>query len=114
MTLSTLLLGYVPVALLFIGANWYLSGKTLTRRSAVASAAEALVFTLFAALWFASLGAGGWVWIFGLLGVLIAGAERSQRIALLRSQSRDEVAGFVGGVVKYLAAGGLLAYLTAP
>lgn len=37
---------------------------------------EALLLTLFAAFWFASLGHGGWLLLFAVLGLLIEGAVR--------------------------------------
>jgi hypothetical protein len=50
-------------------------------------AGEALLLALFAALWFGSLGAGGWWLLFGLLGALMewpirtgSGAARILRI----------------------------------
>lgn len=74
-------------------------------------ALEALVVTLFAALWFGSLGAGGWWLPFGLVGLLVAGAERGLRSALLRSWGRAETVGVVAGLARYLVAGALLAWL---
>jgi hypothetical protein len=72
---------------------------------------EAAVVTLFAALWFDSLGAGGWWLIFFLVGLLVALPRRlvmwpyvepPRRRAFLAHASLD--------VVRYVAAGALLAW----
>jgi hypothetical protein len=111
MTLVTLALAWLPVAVLFLAAAWFANGRALPPRSGlVLVAGEALVLTLLAALWFASLGSGGWPLVFLLVGVLVAGAERGLRAALLRSPAAPEVRGFVAGVLRYLAAGGILAW----
>jgi hypothetical protein len=109
MSLGTVFLAFVPVALLFTGTAW-LAYRRLNWQAVAASGAEAFVLTLLAALWFGSLGHGGWLLLFFLLGLLVAGAERGLRIALLRSAERREVAGFVVGVARYVAAGALLAW----
>lgn len=73
---------------------------------------EALLLTMFGALWFASLGAGAWWLVFGLVGGLrewpMPGGRRAGRTgsaaigpALLR-------------VARTLAAGGLLAWRLGP
>lgn len=109
MTLLALFLAFLPVAVLFAGAAW-LVHRRLTRAAVFMAAGEAFVLTLLAALWFASLGHGGWVLVFGLIGVLVAGAERGLRFALLRSAKGPEIAGFLVGVAKYLVAGALLSW----
>lgn len=68
------------------------------------------MLTLLASLWFGSIGSGGWWLVFLLLGVLVSGAERGLRSALLRSAKGPEVRGFLVGVAKYVAAGALLAW----
>ena len=110
MTLVTLFLGWLPVALLFLAFAWAGNGRKLPGAAVAVILGESLVLTLLASLWFASLGSGGWPLIFLLLGVLVAGAERGLRSAFLRSGLRVEVRGFVLGVVRYLVAGGLLAW----
>ncbi|HWB40093.1 MAG TPA: hypothetical protein VG500_02480 [Gemmatimonadales bacterium] len=63
---------------------------------------EALLLTLLGALWFASLGAGAWWMVFGLVGALREWpATASPRVALLR-------------VVRTVVAGGLLAWRLGP
>ena len=65
---------------------------------------EALVLTLVAALWFASLGSGGWVVLFLLLGALPAG-DRWVRARLAGASATGEARAFVACLLKYLAAG---------
>jgi len=110
MTLTTLLLGFVPVALLFLALAWLANGRKLNATALWVVLGESLVLTLFAALWFGSLGHGGWWLVFLLLGLLVAGAERGLRFAFLRSAARAELLGLGLGVARYLAAGALLAW----
>ena len=65
---------------------------------------EALVLTLVAALWFGSLGHGGWVMLFFLLGALPAG-DRWLRRRLAGAPAGGEVRAFVASLLKYLLAG---------
>ena len=71
MALSRLLLGWALVTVWLVG--WDLSargGGGLNRRLATLAAGEALLLTLFGALWFGSLGAGAWWLVFGLVAAL--------------------------------------------
>ena len=77
MTLTRLLIAWVFVA------TWYALADRLfgPREPAMkvrfkVLAAETLLLTLFAALWFASLGHGGWWLIFLVLGALMEGPVR--------------------------------------
>jgi hypothetical protein len=111
MTLVTLFLGWLPVVILFTAFAWATNGRKAPPGAAFAVIlGEALVLTLLAGLWFASLGSGGWPLVFLLLGTLVAGAERGLRAAFLRSSTGAELRGFALGVVRYLAAGALLAW----
>jgi len=74
------------------------------------AAAEALALTLLAALWFGSLGHGGWWLVFLLLGALAGGADRWQRHRLGGTPGRAELLGFAAGLLRYLLAGGLCAW----
>ena len=73
---------------------------------------EALLLTLFGALWFASLGAGAWWLVFGLVGALrewpTPGGRRPDR-----SGSAAIGPGLLR-IVRTLAAGGLLAWRLGP
>jgi hypothetical protein len=65
---------------------------------------EALILTLVAALWFGSLGHGGWAILFLLLAALPAG-DRWVRRALAGAPTRGEATAFVASLLKYLVAG---------
>ncbi len=68
---------------------------------------EALILTLIAALWFDSLGHGGWVVLFLLLGALPAGDRWVRRLA--GGPSGGETGYFVASLLKYLL-GGLVCF----
>ncbi len=76
----------------------------------VGSGTRALALTLLAALWFGSLGHGGWLLIFLLLGALVAGADRWARHRLLGTSSRQDLGWFAVGLLKYLIAGLICAW----
>jgi hypothetical protein len=121
-TLGRLLLAWLPVAVLFalappLGYRWDLPPDrryfvwSFNRWEAGWRVAEAGVVTLFAALWFDSLGAGEWWLLFILVGLLVAFPRRlvmwqhvepARRRHLLVHACLD--------VARYLAAGGLLAW----
>ena len=123
MTLGRLLLAWLPVAMLFsvtppIGYPW--AGDVTGVPAAVWyhnrweiwwRLAEAGVVTLFASLWFDSLGAGGWWLLFFLVGLLVAFPRRLvmwQHVDGLRRRHLLAHAGF--DVARYVAAGALLAW----
>jgi hypothetical protein len=121
-TLGRLLEAWLPVAALFvvappIGYRWDLIvGRgffvwSFNRWEIGWRLAEAAVVTLFASLWFDSLGAGGWWLLFLLVGLLVAFPRRlvmwqhvepARRRHLLVHACLD--------VARYVAAGGLLAW----
>jgi hypothetical protein len=99
--------GRILLAWLAVGA-WFVAWAFAERRAAGAGgppsgaelgqiAGEALLLALLAALWFGSLGSGGWWLVFLLLGALLAWPLRS-----VRSAAR---------VARIVVAGGLLAWL---
>jgi hypothetical protein len=107
MTLTWVVAGWGAVALLFLA--WDEAGRLLRHEPASARAPvsaavlEALLFTLFSALWFGSLGSGGWVLLFALLGALV---ELPPRL-----RNRESAGGWkhaVGGVARMVVAGGVL------
>lgn len=112
MTLWTLLTGFLPVALLFVVVD-LVRWRGFRLVALLAALAEAALATMLAALWFASLGRGGWLTLFLLLGLLVALSERGTRIAFLRSAFRSELVGAALVAARYLAAGALLAWLLA-
>jgi hypothetical protein len=107
MGLSRLLWGWVAVAVWLL--LWELIASRLGRargdgklRRARVYLGEALLLTLFGALWFGSLGAGQWWLVFGLVGALREWPDPiSVGFSLLR-------------VTRTLVAGGLLAWRMAP
>ena len=106
MTLIRLVVAYAAVAALFIGVAWAAGHRE--RGNAVASAAEALVLTLLGALWFASLGSGGWVPVFLLLGVLGSGVWTSARATPGGGRPALWLRVTIVAAIRYLAAGFLL------
>lgn len=112
MSLTSLVVGAAAVA------AWF-SGFALVLRKASngalpvlwpIEAGEAVLLTMFAALWFGSLGHGGWGVLFAVVGLLVEGPAR------LRHRSDRPIDGRAWlpallGVVRYLGAGALLAWL---
>src|SRR5216117_2523056 len=103
MTLARLLLAWLPVTGLFV-LTWPLDPRFAsarpprrpTRRGAdvMLRAIEAAALTLFAALWFDSLGHGGWWLLFALVGLIVSfarlqGATTWQRREALIHATRD-------------------------
>lgn len=76
-------------------------------------AGESLLLTLFGALWFASLGAGGWWLVFALVGAISEWPAPSGGRKGRRRLAR-ELAGRALRVARLLAAGGILAWRLAP
>jgi hypothetical protein len=72
--------------------------------------AEALVLTLLAALWFDSLGHGGWWLPFLLVGALASGADRWARRRLEGTSAGRDLRWLAVGLLKYLAAGMVCAW----
>lgn len=121
MTLGRLVSAWLPVALLFavappIGYSWNAPADralawALNRWEIGWRLAEAGVVTLFASLWFDSLGASGWWLLFLLVGLLVAFPRRLvmwQHVEPLRRRHLLIHAGL--DVARYIAAGGLLAW----
>ena len=106
MTLGRLLVAWAPVTVWFVAAGWTTHRVMGVTVNPVASAAglafaalEALVVTLFASLWFDSLGHGGWWLLFGLVGAMAAAL-----------QSRPPFVTVVLSILRYVAAGAILAW----
>jgi hypothetical protein len=118
MALSRLFWGWIAVGAWLL--LWDVAGLLLSRarrngkvRRVRVYLVEALLLTMLGGLWFASLGAGGWWLVFGLVGALRewpdpAGrrpAEATDPIAIASSFLR---------VVRTVVAGGLLAWRLGP
>jgi len=84
-----------------IGKPWTFAKRDLLWRSV-----EAAVVTLWASLWFDSLGHGGWWLLFLLLGLIVAVASLPQRAW----QRREAIARTIRDVLRYVVAGAILAW----
>ena len=126
MTLGRLFLAWLPVAVEFVvigGLGTRFSGASapepatewttpeklwvFTKWDVLWRSLEAAAVTLFASLWFDSLGHGGWWLLFLLLGLIVPlahlpGAPMWRRREALIRASRD--------VVRYVLAGAILAW----
>jgi len=108
-TLLRLGLGFLAVAGAFIGFNWASGDRG--RRAGVVAAAEALVLTLLGALWFGSLGRGGWVSVFLLVGLLASGTDRWLPAPDRGPSPKLRVRATLVTAMRYVVAGALLALL---
>jgi hypothetical protein len=70
MALSRLLLGWALVTGWLLGWDLIARRGTGSHRRGLLDGGEALLLTLFGALWFGSLGAGAWWLVFGLVAAL--------------------------------------------
>lgn len=105
MTLTRLVLAWLPVAVVFavVGRSGAPGGGGA--RAAGWRALEAAVTTLFASLWFDSLGRGEWWLVFLLVGVLVGfstrfpegqtGMSRAALLLGLRDAARYVLAGAI-------------------
>jgi hypothetical protein len=100
MALGRIVLAWAVVAAWLIGwhraERWRSPGRALAPGEFRDLAGEALLVTLFGALWFASLGAGSW-W----LPFVLTGALREWPLRSLLGAAR---------IARLVAAGGLLAW----
>jgi hypothetical protein len=121
-TLPRLLLAWLAVGIWFLAARWAARRWILRADAAFppwapgagparAIALEAAGATLFASLWFDSLGHGGWWLLFLLVGLLVAFAPRiadsSPTTPLPR---RTRLLAGVADVARYVGAGAVLAW----
>jgi len=124
-TLGRLFLAWLPVAALFavtppIGYPWGGGGEVVEQRVFVWKfnrwevgwrIGEAAVVTLFASLWFDSLGAGGWWLLFLMVGLLVAFPRRLVMWQHVEPPRRRHLLAHAGlDVARYVAAGALLAW----
>ena len=112
MTLGHLLIAAAAVAAWFIGWGWMVArtGLGTARGRPADDAIESAFLTMFAALWFASLGHGGWWVLFGVVAVLIEGPVRRRHrtgIPATTGAWREAVL----GVARMMGAGALLSIL---
>ncbi len=112
MTLARLVLAWLPVAVEFVivgrlGARFATRDRlrTITTTDLVWQATEAAVVTLFASLWFDSLGHGGWWLLFGLVGLLVGLQRRPGG-----PEPGVDGRGVALDVARYVLAGAILAW----
>lgn len=112
MTLLRLLGAALAVAAWFAG--WALAAARVTDRTGPLKfrhdAIEAVLLTLFAALWFGSLGHGAWWILFAVLGLLTEGPIRARHRADLPVTTvpwRE----LLLGTLRIVGAGGILSLL---
>lgn len=113
MTLSRLALAWAPVALWFVAVSWFTERRPAPAhlgRRLVRCGGEALVTTLLAALWFDSLGHGGWWLLFVLLGVLAGVPARLRELEAGAATARAAALLGMADAGRYVAAGALLAW----
>jgi len=112
MALSRLLLGWILVTVWLVG--WDLiarGGAGWDRRLAMLGGGEALLLTLFGALWFGSLGAGAWWLVFGLVAALREWPCAAEPPAGPRARvARPPTALRLLRMLRTLVAGGILAW----
>lgn len=68
---------------------------------------EAVLFTLFASLWFASLGHGAWWLLFAVVGILVEGPVRLRHRQDVPAASANWRPLFLG-TIRVIVAGGIL------
>ena len=112
MALSRLLLGWVLVTLWLLGWDAIAARGAWDRGSALLPAGEALLLTLFGALWFGSLGSGAWWLVFALVGALREWPGRPDWAARVkgRAVSRPGIPLRLLRTLRVVVAGGLLAW----
>ena len=116
MALPRLLLAWLLVAVFFLLWNEAIRRSGIANRLGASvpeirhglkpAAVEALLLMLFAALWFASLGSGGWVLLFLLTGLLVEVPLRLRGPA----PGGPMWAAVLVGVLRVMVAGGILAW----
>lgn len=112
MTLTRLLVAATAVAAWFIGWGWTMmrTGLAAGRGRPAVEAAEAVFLTMFASLWFASLGHGGWWVLFGVVALLVEGPVRLRHRAGLAAGA-EPWRPVVLGVIRWMGAAAILALL---
>ena len=112
MSFLRLALAALAVAAWFTGWAWgegrVLGATSLPRH--LRELTEAALLTAFAALWFASLGHGGWWLLFAVLGCLVEGPVRARHRADGAPEPRPWRACLLG-TLRFLGAGLVLSLL---
>jgi len=104
MTLTRLVLAWLPVAAWLFVTAWVVARSATSGRPAardiVWTAVEAALLTLLASLWFDSLGSNGWWLLFLLIGALRGVPPRPGATAFTIGSD----------IARYVVAGGILAW----
>ena len=108
MALSRLLLGWALVTVWLVGWDLIARGGGADRRLAILAGGEALLLTLFGALWLGSLGAGAWWLVFGLVAALREWPSGGEPPPGARARAARPLR--VVRMLRTLAAGGILAW----
>ena len=115
MTLSRLFFAWLPVGALFVIARGLARGTwVFTKWDILWRLAEAAVLTLFASLWFDSLGHGGWWLLFLFVGLLVGFPVRLEGRTTNRGPDRipqrEIILLALRDAALYVVAGGILAW----
>lgn len=115
MSLTPLVVGWAVVGAWLALADWLegragLAGTPAFPLRPGVIAAESLLLTLFAALWFGSLGHGGWWLLFLILGVLTEGPVRLRHRRGVPTDGGRPWLGAAAAIVRCVIAGGLLSW----
>jgi len=113
-TLTRLVLAWVAVALWFLlatlGAAQIGAGARVAPRLLRWRVGEAAVVTLFASLWFASLGSGEWWLLFLLVGILAAAPAQLAAGTGAEPLGAAALVAMCVDVARYIVAGAILAW----
>lgn len=119
MTLARLVLAWAPVSVWFVTIAWVTSRLTTGTfsnlrvyllRAAGRSLLEGALLTLFASLWFDTLGAGGWWLLFALVGALVGLAGWGASLPSFPRPRRTAALLYVLDLGRYVGAGALFAW----
>lgn len=114
MALTRIVVGWLLVSVWFFAADRLLSalrGPDTSPRGAPPRwlpLVEAFLFTLFAALWFGSIGSGGWILLFIMLTLYVELPQRL-RDQVQRNRPKGLVMAVGVGLVRILVGAGILA-----
>lgn len=111
MTLTRFLLAWVVVAAWYALLDPFTGPRARPLRTRIPLlAAETLLLTMFAALWFGSLGHGGWWLLFLVLGALIEGPVRLRHRSDAAPDGMRPWLKAALAVGRFVIAGGLLSW----
>jgi hypothetical protein len=118
-TLGRLILAWAPVSVWFVTIGWvtrrlttgtFSTLRVYLLRAAGRSLVEGALLTLFASLWFDSLGAGGWWLLFALVGALVGLAGWGASLSSLPRPRQTAALLYLLDLTRYVGAGALFAW----